>query len=254
MSTLSSQAKKTVQQEVRKSIGTRGPKETGNNLNHLLNTLFNNVTPQILIQCKNKWVQSNLLDTETKTKLKTVSTTDELFSILISNVVLMDTLVLVSNSFSQVKKSFNGGIFADSVREILNDGFKVMGLPLKSHTSGSVISKFKQKLSSITDGLKPDVDMVIENILTGEIICIISCKTSLFERITQTITWKSKLEIGGCSLPIVAVTQHSFGGINIDRVKCLDSTFVCDPTMNEYEKIFKFEKIFDYLSKVNSVK
>lgn len=254
MKTLSSQAKKTVQQEVRESISTLGPKETGNNLNLLLNRSFNNVTQQILIQCKNKWVQHSLLDTETKTKLETVSTIDELFLLLISKSDLMNTLVSVANSFSQVKKSFSGGIFADSVREILNEGFKVMGLPFKAHTSGGVISEFKKKLSYLTDGLKPDVDMVIENTLTGEIICIISCKTSLFERITQTITWKTKLEIGGCPLPIVALTQQSFGGINIERVKSLDATFVCDPTMNEYEKIFKFEKIFDYLSKINSVK
>jgi hypothetical protein len=217
-----------------------------------LNSLFDNVTQQLLIQCKNKWVQSQLIDEETKSKLVDVSTTDELFSLLIGNSNIMDTLVSISNSFSQVKKSFNGGIFADSIRAILNEGFKIMGLPLKAHTSGNVISKFKKKLSSITDGLKPDVDMVIENTSTKGIICIISCKTSLFERITQTITWKSKLEIGGCFLPIVAVTQHKFGGINIHRVKSLDATFVCDPEMGESEKIFKFEKIFNYLSEVNS--
>jgi hypothetical protein len=250
MGTLSSQAKKTVQQEVRKSIGTLGPKETGNNLNYLLKMLFNNVTQQILIQCKNKHVPPHLLDTETKTKLETVSTQNEFFSLIISNDDLMETSVLIYNSFSQVKKSFSGGIFADSVREILNEEFKVIGLPFKAHTSGKVIKEFKKMLSSVTDGLKPDVDMVIENTSTGEIICIISCKTSFCERITQTITWKSKLEIGGCSLPIVAVTQQSFGGINIDRVKALDATFVCDPEMNEYEKIFKFEKIFDYLLKL----
>jgi hypothetical protein len=252
MSTLSSQAKKTVQKEIHKYINTLGPKETGNNLNELLNMLFNKVTKEIMVQCKNKWVQSHLLDDETKVKLGNLSTTDELFSLLIDNSIIMHTMSSISNSFSQVKKSFNGGIFADSVREILNEGFKTMGLHLKAHTRGNVISSFKKRLSSFTNGLKPDIDLIIENTLTKEIICIVSCKTSLFERITQTITWKSKLEIGGYSLPIIVVTQHKFSGINIDRVKYLDATFVCDSEMNESEKIFRFEKIFNYLSKINT--
>jgi len=94
---------------------------------------------------------------------------------------------------------------------------------------------------------KPDIDIVlVRTDLNNKPVVILSAKTTLAERIMQTITWSRYLKI-----PIMLVTAwETFeSGTNRERVQELDGVYVCNTKVKEYGNIKRFSKIAGDLKK-----
>ncbi|MBI3685643.1 hypothetical protein HY250_04520 [Candidatus Azambacteria bacterium] len=158
----------------------------------------------------------------------------------------------IGKSIANTMRPLAGNNFALWVAAILNKYFEQQNIPLRALTSGKVrntlAKKFIHKVGrrGVRD-YKPDIDIVLVRIdLDNKPVAIISTKTTLAERIMQTITWSRYLKI-----PIMLVTTwETFeSGTNRERVQELDGVYVCNTKVKEYGNIKRFSKIADDLKK-----
>ncbi len=90
----------------------------------------------------------------------------------------------------------------------------------------------------------PDVDMVIVEKGTNLVKAIVSCKTSLRERLTETAFWKRELEKTKNTqyIKLIFITIDKDNELQIETnryilLHVIDCTFVTDP--NRYEKLIE---------------
>jgi len=105
----------------------------------------------------------------------------------------------------------------------------------------------------------PDVDMVIVEKETDLVKVIISCKTSLRERLTETAFWKRELERtkNTRDIKLIFITTDKDRELRIDTnryilLHVIDCTFVTDPEkyrelIETYRRKYGNRKDFDYL-------
>jgi type II restriction enzyme len=107
----------------------------------------------------------------------------------------------------------------------------------------------------------PDVDFVIINKVINKVMAIVSCKTSLRERLTETAFWKGELKQRG--IEVIFITTDKDGEITSDVnrymvMHVLDYTVITD--INRYNQIInewkkKYGNMIDFnimLSKIIS--
>lgn len=148
-----------------------------------------------------------------------------------------------------------GSNFASWVKTVLNKVFQEKKLPLLAVTSGEIKQKLNRSFTknSRGQGFKPDIDIVVVNVKTNEPLVIISAKTTLAERVMQTISWHSYLqtlpdEIRNIKLYLVTAWEtFSRDSANRERVQQLDGIYVCNPKVQEWGKIKIFSKILNDL-------
>jgi len=158
----------------------------------------------------------------------------------------------IGKSIANTMRPLAGNNFATWVARILNAHFTKKQFPLKAVTSGSIKRDLSRKLitKSGKKGVrdyKPDIDIVLVRTDKGnDPLVIISAKTTLAERIMQTISWSRYLE-----LPVYLVTAWDTfeSGANKERVQELDGVYVCNKNVVEYGNIKLFSKIIKDLEK-----
>lgn len=178
----------------------------------------------------------------------------------INNTVSVMILELreIGKSIANSMRPLAGNNFALWVTKILNRAFQNENLPLAAVTSGSI----KQNLNKIFDNhsrqknqsFKPDIDIVVANLnINSKPLAIISAKTTLAERVMQTISWYSYLqtmpeEIRDIKLFLVTAWEtFDKNSANRDRVQQLDGIYVCNPNVQEFGKIKLFSNIIEDL-------
>lgn len=158
----------------------------------------------------------------------------------------------IGKSITNTMRPLAGNNFAIWVARILNAYFAKKKLPLKAITSGSIKNDLSKKLitkagkKGVRD-YRPDIDIIIVRIdRDNDPVAIISAKTTLAERIMQTINWSRYLK-----LPVYLVTAWDTfeGGANKERVQELDGVYVCNKDVFEYGNIKLFSKITRDLEK-----
>ncbi len=88
---------------------------------------------------------------------------------------------------------------------------------------------------------RPDIDIILVRTDKGnKPMAIISAKTTLAERIMQTITWSRYLKI---KVLLVTAWETFESGANRERVQELEGVYVCNKDVKEYGKIKIFSKI-----------
>lgn len=171
---------------------------------------------------------------------------------ILGNPKMLLELRVIGRSIANTMRPLAGNNFALWVAKILNSYFLQKKLPLKAITSGQVKKELEQKLKTkvgkkeVRD-YRPDVDIIlIRTDKENKPMAIISAKTTLAERIMQTITWSRYLKI---KVLLVTAWETFDSGTNRQRVQELDGVYVCNKDVKEYGKIKIFSKITKDLEK-----
>lgn len=168
----------------------------------------------------------------------------------------------IGKSIANTMRPLAGNNFALWIAKILNAYFKKNKMPLKAITSGEIKKELtrslvlKSKGKKGTRDYKPDIDIVLVRIdKNNKPVAIISVKTTLAERVMQTINWSRFFKefpkkYKKIKLFLVTAWDTFDGGTNRDRVQELDGVYVCNKNVKEYGNIKKFSKIVKDLSKL----
>lgn len=95
--------------------------------------------------------------------------------------------------------------------------------------------------------ISPDADILVVERASSLVKAIVSCKTSLRERLTETAFWKRELEKSGSTrnIRLIFVTTDKDDELRIDSnryiiLHVVDCTFITDP--QKYDRLIKFYK------------
>lgn len=188
---------------------------------------------------------------------------------IVKNPTMLSELGVFGVSIANTMRPVAGNTFADWVCKTLNHLFIENKLDLRCQTSG----KYKKIVNDFLNGTqqvvntetgevqtleqKPDVDIVLYNPKLNDlssILGIISCKTTLAERVMQTISWQSYISsVLDSQIPVYLMTAwEDFKGesANRERVQSLAGVFVCNESVVEYGKIKKFSSALEEFKKL----
>ena len=96
--------------------------------------------------------------------------------------------------------------------------------------------------------LKPDIDIVVYDKATGKVIAIVSCKTTLAERIMQTVRWKEAIanipsHYRDVKVFLVTAWDTFDNPTQRNRARTLDGAYACNEDIVEDDRIKKFDKL-----------
>ena len=142
----------------------------------------------------------------------------------------------IGKSIANTMRPLAGNNFALWVAKILNTYFLQKNIPLEAITSGKIKSDLNKKFitkngkKGVRD-YRPDIDIILINInKNNKPVAIISAKTTLAERIMQTISWSRYLKI---KIFLVTAWDTFESGANKERVQELDGVYVCNKDVKE---------------------
>lgn len=215
----------------------RYPLKVGDNLGEILKDSDGDVVKLITPRAVKKWASPRTLPKWEK---------------ILEDPQMVTELREIGKSIANTMRPLAGNNFALWVAAILNKYFEQQKLPLHALTSGKIKSELSKEFINKTgkrgvEDYQPDIDIVLVRIdLNNKPVVIISAKTTLAERIMQTISWSRYLKI-----PIMLVTAwETFeSGTNRERVQELDGVYACNTKVQEYGKIKRFSKIAGGLKK-----
>ncbi len=183
---------------------------------------------------------------------------------LIKDPKMLEELGKIGVSIANTLRPVAGNTFADWVCKSLNGSFTKEGLSLRCETSGKykkIINDYLKELKEVVNqetgelilmDQKPDIDIVLYNpSLEGinSILAILSCKTTLAERVMQTISWKNYISnVLSSDIPVYLVTaweDFKSDTVNKERVQSLAGVFVCNENVTEFGNIKKSSKMVD---------
>lgn len=171
---------------------------------------------------------------------------------ILRNPRMLLELRVIGRSIANTMRPLAGNNFALWVARILNTHFLQKKIPLEAITSGQIKRGLEQKLKTkvgkkgVRD-YRPDIDIILVRTDKGnKPMAIISAKTTLAERIMQTISWSRYLTI---KVLLVTAWDTFKSGTNRERVQELDGVYVCNKDVKEYGKIKLFSKITKDLEK-----
>lgn len=174
---------------------------------------------------------------------------------IISDPRMVSELRIIGRSIANTMRPLAGNNFALWVAKILNVHFRSIKAPLAAITRGEVKRVLNQnlvvksKIGKGTRDYKPDIDIVlVRKDQNNKPVAIISAKTTLAERVMQTINWFRHIR----SIPgkyrrikmfLVTAWDTFKVGANRERVQELDGVYVCNKDVKEYGNIKLFSKI-----------
>lgn len=216
---------------------SKNPLEIGDNLASILKSSDQDVVRIITPRAVKKWASPKTLPQ---------------WENILKNPQMILELREIGRSIANTMRPLAGNNFALWVAKILNVYFSQNKIPLNAITSGQVKRELTEKFvtkngkKGVQD-YRPDIDIVlVRTDKKNRPVVIISAKTTLAERIMQTINWSRFLE-----MPIFLVTAwETFeSGANRERVQELDGVYVCNKDVKEYGNIKVFSKITKDLKK-----
>ncbi len=245
--TNSSGGKLIIQRKFQELKRNESPERIADNIGNFLIDIKEEVAKSVIKSCIDKHVPDNQR---------------EIFNQILSNPECLEILNIVSVSYSNTMKPLAGQQFAELVCDILNGMFLKDNLNLRCSTSGKykkIITKLLNKKAKSKYN-KPDIDIVLYDITREDesaILAIISSKTTLAERVGQTINWKDYLtESLGSSIPVYLVTTgwneelNNPNNINRERVQALSGVFVTSEKTIEYGNIKKLSSAIEEFKKL----
>lgn len=158
----------------------------------------------------------------------------------------------IGKSIANTMRPLAGNNFALWVAAILNKYFQQKNIPLQALTSGKIKNLLSKELENKAGKrgvkyYKPDIDIVlVRTDLNNKPVAIISAKTTLAERIMQTISWSRYLKM---PVMLVAAWETFESGTNRERVQELAGVYVCNTRVKEYGNIKRFSRISEDLEK-----
>ncbi len=225
----------------------RDPLEVGNHLGEILRSVELDAVRLVVPRAARKWASAENRD---------------LWEEILRDEQKLIELRVIGTSVANTLRPLAGNTFAQWVADVLNTIFQQRGLPLICFTSGEV----KQRLAialvvrASAEGqeidYKPDLDIVIVDTRSNKPIAILSAKTTLAERVMQTINWKRfRDQLPGeiRSIRIFLVTAwETFGSesANRNRVQELDGVYVCNTEANWYGNIKPFSALVEDLERL----
>lgn len=217
--------------------GAKNPLRIGDELANLLKNSDHDVVKIITPRAVSKWASAKTFPKWTK---------------ILEDPQMIVELREIGKSIANTMRPLAGNNFALWVAAILNTYFQQQKIPLQALTSGKIKNalgkEFVNKVGKHgSRDYKPDIDIVlVKTDLNNKPVAILSAKTTLAERIMQTINWSRYLKI-----PVMLVTAwETFeSGANRQRVQELDGVYVCNTQVKEYGNIKKFSRIADDLKK-----
>jgi hypothetical protein len=213
--------------------------EVGNNLGELLKQSEADIVKIVTPRAVKKWASKETLP---------------LWEEFLKNEQIVTELREIGKSIANSLRPLAGNNFAIWVTKVLNHRFREENLPLMAVTKGEIKQKL-ERVFIVEQQFKPDIDIVVADVTkeNPRPIVIISAKTTLAERVMQTISWHNHLQnapIEVRSLKIFLVTAwETFAGDNENkyRVQQLDGVYVCNNAVHEFGKIKLFSKIIEDL-------
>lgn len=165
-------------------------------------------------------------------------------------------LRVIGTSVANTLRPLAGNTFAEWVTQVLNVSLEEREIPIRCITKGTIKQELGKRL--IVQGLdyKPDIDIVAVRVPSGQPLAIISAKTTLAERVMQTINWrrfKEQLPQDVRSIQLYLVTaweMYSEGNANRTRVQELDGVYVCNPSAILYGVIKPFAALIEDLQRL----
>jgi len=208
--------------------------EVGNQLGQILKDSDSDIVKMVTPRAVKKWASPETLP---------------LWEEMLKNEKMIFELREIGKSIANSMRPLAGNNFAIWVSKVLNKCFEQEEIGLFSATKGGVRTKLVKLFEG---GEKPDIDIVVYREGIEEPIAIISCKTTLAERVLQTISWKSYFdeisELKNVKLLLVTAWEtFEKGDANTARVQQLDGVYVCNPEVRESGNIKIFSKIVDDL-------
>jgi len=217
--------------------------EVGNNLAYILKSSEEDIVKIIAPRAVKKWASVETLP---------------LWEEFLKNEQMISELREIGKSIANSMRPLAGNNFALWVTKILNKTFQNKKLPLSAVTSGKIKQNLNKSFDSYNkqknQSFKPDIDIVVANLSkNSKPVVIISAKTTLAERVMQTISWHNYLktmpeEIRNIRLFLVTAWEtFDKESANRDRVQQLDGVYVCNPNVQEFGNIKLFSKIIEDL-------
>jgi hypothetical protein len=233
---------------------TNSPRVLADTLGKMLKDSKSEVSKEVMSACIDKHVKNESIR--------------EIFKTLISSAEGLDSLINTSVSYANTMRPLAGNTFAEWVCKTLNLMFQEQNLTIRCETKGKYKKLINYKLKThVKSGKfqKPDIDIVVFDSIKNDItsiLGIISCKTTLAERVGQTLNWKDYLtEILGTNIPEYLVTTgwgdelNNKNKITRERVQSLSGVFVTSDDTIEYGNIKKLSSApeeFEKLMKKSS--
>lgn len=216
---------------------TKNPLHIGDMLSDLLKNSDKNVVKIITPRAVRKWASARTFPKWEK---------------ILEDPQMIVELREIGKSIANTMRPLAGNNFALWVATILNKYFQQQSIPLQALTSGKIKNALGKEFVNrvgkrgVRD-YRPDIDIVLTRTdLDNKPVAILSAKTTLAERIMQTISWSRYLKI-----PIMLVTAwETFeSGANRERVQELYGVYACNTKVKEYGNIKRFSRIAEDLKK-----
>ncbi|MCS6830159.1 MAG: BsaWI family type II restriction enzyme [bacterium] len=168
----------------------------------------------------------------------------------------------IGTSIANTMRPLAGNTFSAWVSELLNKSFESRSLPMRSFTTGplkvGLSKKFVIREGDQRIDLRPDIDIVVAYQSPNRQavpLAIISAKTTLAERVMQTINWtryktdeRLPEEVRSIKLYLVTAWEtFAESDVNRERVQELDGVYVCNTKFQRYGNIKPFEEMLDDL-------
>jgi len=216
---------------------SNNPLKVGDDLAMILKSLDEDVVRIITPRAVKKWASQQTLSKWKK---------------ILKDPRMLLELRIIGRSIANTMRPLAGNNFSLWVAKILNTYFLQKKIPLEAITSGKIKNILEQKFITKTgkkgvQDYRPDVDIIlVRTDKKNKPVVIISAKTTLAERIMQTITWSRYLKI---KVLLVTAWDTFENGTNKERVQELDGVYVCNKNVKEYGNIKLFSKITKDLEK-----
>lgn len=163
--------------------------------------------------------------------------------------------VSVANSLRPIA----GNRFTLMVARVLKPQLNALGL--ECVTSGSIKSRLNKALVVKGDdgevNLKPDIDIIVYKAGTSpeKVLAILSCKTTLAERLMQTVRWRESLnglpkEYQGIKVFLVTAWETFENPTQRSRARQLDGAYCCSENISEDSKIKRFDRLVGDLKRL----
>lgn len=218
---------------------TKNPLKIGNDLANLLKKSDKDVVKIITPRAVKKWASEKTFPKWEK---------------IIKDPQMLLELRIIGRSIANTMRPLAGNNFALWVAKILNTYFKQNSIYLEAVTGGEIKKDIERNLITKTGkrgvrDYRPDIDIIlIRTDKDNKPVAIISAKTTLAERIMQTIAWSRYLKI---KIFLVTAWDTFESGTNRERVQELDGVYVCNKDVKEYGNIKLFSKITKDLEKLS---
>ncbi len=217
------------------------PLEVGNHLGEILRSVELEAVRLVVPRAARKWASPE---------------NRELWEEIIRDEQKLFELRVIGTSVANTLRPLAGNTFAEWVMQVLNVSLEEREIPVRCITKGPIKHALGKRLIVQDLDYKPDIDIVVVQVPSEQPVAIISVKTTLAERVMQTINWrrfKEQLPQDVRSIKLYLVTAwetYGAGNANRTRVQELDGVYVCNPNANLYGVIKPFSALIEDLQQL----